>query len=120
MKEFTLVGMLEHSFNVDGLLARNDNLSITPTLMLNAGSSKTEIKHMNRYSANIANRRGQLRKPRTEVTTLQMESAGINLELMYSTGMFYIQPQLYLDYYLQATDTKKFTQIVSINLGITF
>ena len=43
-----------------------------------------------------------------------------NLALIYSIGIFYFQPQIYLDYYLQSTDTKKFTQIFNLNAGITF
>lgn len=120
LKAFTLIGMVEHSFDWYDLIGKNDNLNVTPTLMLNCGSSTYDIKHRNRYSTSVANRRTQLRKPSNQVTRFQLESAGMNLALIYATGIFYFQPQLYLDYYIPASDTKKFTQIVSLNIGITF
>ena len=49
-----------------------------------------------------------------------LQSFGLDLDANYVTGKFYIEPEIYFDYYLPSTSDKRFSQIYSLNIGITF
>ena len=120
---FSLIGSIGHTFEFDNVISGEDLLSFTPALMLNAGSSKLVTTHQNRYSASgfqNPNRRRIRGNNQSDVTKFGLQSVGANLGLVYSVGSFSLEPQLYLDYYLQASDTKKFTQVYNINFAFTF
>jgi hypothetical protein len=90
--------------------------------MLNAGSSKLVTTHMNKYSVNVQNNRRKLRtgKGQSDVTPFDVQSIGSNLDLSYTIGKFTIEPQLYLDYYLHASTTSRFTQVYNILFAFDF
>ena len=48
-----------------------------------------------------------------------MQSAGVNLDLNYMIGNFNFEPQLYTDYYLPATESKRITMVFTVNIGYT-
>ena len=101
-------------------------MSFTPAFMLSLGSGKELVSHMNKYSAtNISstNRRklrGSLNDGQSNVQKFGVQSIGANFDLMYTIGKFTIEPQLYLDYYLQTTTTSRLTDIYNIVFAIDF
>ncbi len=50
----------------------------------------------------------------------QLQSLGFDLDINYSIGKFYFEPDVYLNYYLPDTNDNRFTQIFNFNIGITF
>jgi hypothetical protein len=50
----------------------------------------------------------------------EAQFAALNLDLNYSIGIFYIEPTLYLDYYLPKTNQSRLSDIYVINVGLTF
>ena len=123
---FSLIGNLEHTFEFSNVLSPDGDLSFTPSLVANAGSAKFIVTHANRFSASVMNNprgNGRVRGGGTGesgVSKFGLQSIGANFDMIYSIGIFSLEPQVYLDYYLQQTDTKKFTQVYSINLAVTF
>lgn len=115
--DFSISASLQHDFEWYDVLKKDDGLSFTPTLMLNAGSSKTTVlSHSNRVVNNIIAKR-PVNRFRVENAGFQVYSLGLSLNLMYETGKFYVQPEAYFDYYFPESD-KKFTSLFSITVGI--
>lgn len=127
-KAFSLIGSLQHTFEFANVLTEGGDLSFTPTILANAGAAKFVVTHANRFSANVANTRGRGRvrggtgtgTGESSASSFTLESVGANFALLYSIGKFSLEPQVYLDYYLQNTDTKKFTQVYNISLSVVF
>ena len=124
---FSLIGSLEHTFEFFNILSEDGFLSFTPSLLANAGSAKFVVTHANRFSASPSNAgrgrakfRGGAGTGESSVSKFGLQSIGANFNLLYTIGKFSLEPQVYLDYYLQQTDTNKFTQVYSINMAITF
>ncbi len=122
LNAFSLMFTLGHQFLWYEVLDQADGLSLTPTLMLNAGSGKTAISH-NTNAVNlfrILNRRGKIDK--LQESNFAVQSIGLNVDMRYMIGKFYLQPQLYIDYYLPSldSDSKRFSQLFTFNIGYTF
>ena len=118
---------VQHQFDWYSIFNKSDELSFTPSLILNAGSGSATTTHLTNVPPpgpggdevfRALNRKG--RAPRVQSSKFQMQSIGLNLDLSYSIGNFNIEPQLYLDYYVRSTNTKKTTAIFMLNLGYTF
>lgn len=119
----SLIGTIEHTFDFDNIFSSSDLLNFTPAIMLNAGSNKLITTHKNKYSAFVdqnSNRRRLRGNSQSDITSFTLQSVGLNLGITYSIGSFIFEPQLYLDYYLHTSDTKKFTQVYNINAAFTF
>ncbi len=123
LKDFSLLGSVKHDFEFYNVLGKNDGLLVSPNLLLIAGSQK--------YTASTTTtaitrqpQGGALRLRRnssaTDKTGFSLQSAAFSLDIDYSTGKFYIRPQLYLDYYLPQTDGNRLTATFSCVLGVSF
>lgn len=120
LNAFSIMLTAGHPFLWYGVLDKSDGVVFTPTLMANAGSGKTTITHKTNALAifNILNKRGRI--PKLQQNEFEMQSIGLNLDLNYTIGNITIEPQLYLDYYLPDTDTKRFSQVFIFNIGYAF
>ncbi|MBS1497356.1 MAG: hypothetical protein JSU03_03975 [Bacteroidetes bacterium] len=125
LSTFSLSAFVQHEFDFYELLSSKDELALTPQFFLNAGSSQYDDVHHNifytRRGKKAIGTRGQKRLGRlNEQTPFQLESLGFCADAVYATGNFSIEPQLYLDYYLPATNSKRFTSIYTIHLSYDF
>jgi hypothetical protein len=118
---------VQHQFEWYSIFNKLDGLSFSPSLMVNAGSGSASTTRLTNVPPpgpggaevfNALNRKG--RAPRVQASEFQMQSIGLNLDLNYSIGNFNIEPQLYLDYYVRSTNTKRTTAIFMLNVGYTF
>ena len=123
LKAFSLSVFATHEWDFEHLISKKDALTIQPTLMVNAGSQKWTISH----SSSLNNRRPivqNLLKNRygngTSTESFSLQSLGFLAEITYYIGKFYLQPQLYLDYYLPSTTANRFTTLFSVVAGISF
>lgn len=109
-----------HDFEWTNLLNDDDGVNFTPTLMLNLGSSKTNITHNTNAIRllNFLNKKGRL--PKMQTSAFAAESIGLNLNLAYSIGKFSFQPQLYLDYYLPPSDLNKLSALFTFTAAFSF
>ncbi len=116
LNAFSMIASVGHKFLWFGVLDKLDGVAFTPTLMANAGSGKTTITHKSNVALiNYFIRKGKL--PKLQTDKFEMQSVGLNLDLNYTIGNFTFEPQLYLDYYLPITDSKRFTQVFVFNIG---
>ncbi len=123
---FTLTGTLQHTFNFDKLFGQNDQFSLTPQFLLNMGSGKYTVQHSSsgNYSF-LVKRKRAVRKfnnssQQSSNSRFKPESLGLNIEGGYMIGKFEIDPDIYLDYYMPATVSKKLTSVFTINFSYSF
>ncbi len=120
IKSFSMILSVGHNFEWTNLLNDDDGLNFTPTLMINFGSSKTNISHNTNGTRlfNFLNKKGRL--PKMQTSAFAAESIGLNLNLDYSIGKFSFQPQLYLDYYLPQSDANKVSTLFTFSTAYFF
>jgi len=123
ISDFTITASAEHAFELDKIFTRDDGITITPQFMLNAGSEKLIITHTNQAYAKLISASRRVNKRSTTQngsTGFALQSAAFSLDLLYGIGKFYIEPNIYLDYYLPSTTAKRVSTFYSITAGISF
>jgi hypothetical protein len=89
--------------------------------MLNAGSDKNSYTHTNAAFKNAKpNSPRKKNQSGNSNNKFQAQSIGASLDFTYSVGKFYVQPNVYFDYYLPTTTSNRFSSIVSLTAGFTF
>ncbi|MFM6924977.1 MAG: hypothetical protein ACKOU7_05700 [Ferruginibacter sp.] len=114
---FSVAATVGHDFYFYNVLSKKDELDFIPTLMLNMGSDKLSQTHTNRIFDRPA---FSNRKKSDYSNKFQLQSIAASLDLTYMIKKFFIQPVLYLDYYLPETTENRFSAIFSINTGFSF
>ena len=99
---------------------------LTPQLSLITGINTYDVKHSSSLANFNAFTKKKLKKIRhfqsqdKNNNKYQLQSVGLDLDVNYSIGKFYFEPEFYLNYYLPETNDNRFTQIFNFNIGITF
>jgi hypothetical protein len=125
LTDFSLVGSLKHDFKWYEILGNNDDITLTPMLMLVAGETKYKVDQTTSRNGLLRPRLFKtVRAATTNGTTgFRLQSMGLNLTATYTSGSFYLSPQYYFDYYLpnDLTDgEKRTTSVFTITVGVTF
>lgn len=121
IKTFSLSAGLEHSFNKTGIFNAKDGISFIPKLMLNASSEKFSSLHVNKNIPPILLRSGRIRSRSQQTKSpFAFQSLALSLDAVYTIGKIYIDPNLYLDYYLPQTTEDRFTSVFSVSFGYSF
>lgn len=120
LNTFSMILTAGHQFLWYAIVDKSDGVSFTPTFMANAGSEKTTISHKTNALSlfNFLNKRGRV--PKMQNNKFELQSIGLNLDLNYTIGDLSFEPQLYMDYYLPATDSKRFSQVFVFNVAYSF
>ncbi len=120
ISDFSIAASVRHSFYWVGLLKTNDYIKFTPQLAFSAGTQKfgfnrtTSAYPVNlRTGNNLLYNSGDINAD--EKLNFQPLSVSLYLRPEYSIGVFFIQPQIIVDYYLPA---ENLTTLFSINAGI--
>ena len=122
INSFSFNVFVQHSFEYLGIIKKDDGISITPRLILNAGSNRYTEKHYNPYISylnRVLQRRTSIGRLQ-ENTSFQVQSVAGSLDISYLIGKFGLTPQVYLDYYIPESTDKKFTAVYSFVLSYTF
>jgi hypothetical protein len=125
LSSFSIAGSIEHSFEFYNIFSKEDGLVFIPQLSLITGINGYQVSHKSTTSNYNAFTKKRLKRIRhfhsqSDNTKYQLQSLGLDLYLNYSIGIFYFEPDLYLDYYLPKTKDNRFTNIFNLNIGITF
>lgn len=108
----------EHHFNFKKIFSGKDGVDFTPSLIINFGSDKNTQTHTNRIFDRIRKLNSVKRVESTN--QFQLQSIATSFNITYSSGKFYVQPSLYLDYYLPETTSGRFSSIYSVAAGFSF
>ncbi len=122
---YSVAASVEHSFIYYNLFTIKDGIIITPQLSLITGVNTYDMSHTSRLDYYNAYTKKALRRIRHFQSqgnnkNYQLQSFGFDLDVNYSMGKFYCEPDLYLNYYLPDANDNRFTQIFNFNIGITF
>ena len=123
VSDINLTTSLRYIFNWPNVLSKKDYLKFTPQVSLISGTQQFGFNQV----SNIAT----TKKSAGKNTTVQTENLVLNdnmrfqplsltsfLRMEYAKGIFFIQPQVALDYYFPAT-RDKFTVSFQVNTGVT-
>jgi hypothetical protein len=108
----------EHNFSFYKLFSKEDGLEFTPALIINCGSDKNVQTHTNKIFDRVK-RLNAVKKVEAN-NKFQLQSVAASFDFTYSVGKFFLQPSLYLDYYLPETSGQRLSTIFSVNAGFSF
>ncbi|HVX00001.1 MAG TPA: hypothetical protein VHA52_06170, partial [Candidatus Babeliaceae bacterium] len=126
LQSFSISASVEHSFGFYNLLSVKDGMLITPRLLLSGGVNSYTISHTSGIQNFLAFTKLKLKRIRHFLSQennsgkFELQSAGFDLDVNYTIGKFYLEPEAYMDYYLPETNDDRLTVIYNFNIGITF
>jgi hypothetical protein len=108
---------VEHGFSFYKLFSKDDGLDFVPSIIINFGSDKNTQIHTNKiFDLPIASKRKRVQS----ANKFQLQSVAASFDFTYGIGKFFLQPNIYLDYYLPQTTAKRFAAIFSVTAGVSF
>ena len=114
---FSVSGSIEHDFSFYKVFAKDDELDFVPSLIVNCGSDSYTQTHTNK----LFDRKGFSKFKRVNGNnTFQLQSIAASADFTYSIGKFFLQTNLYVDYYLPETTSKRLSTIYALTAGLTF
>jgi len=118
-------GTVEHTFTFYNLFSVKDGLLFTPQLSLISGINSYKVNHSSSLENYKAFTKKQIKRVRhfqsqSGNSQFDLQSLGLDVDINYVLGKFYLEPEIYFDYYLPSTTDNRFSQIYSLNIGITF
>jgi hypothetical protein len=116
---FSISTGIEHSFIFYGVFSKNDELDFVPSLIINGGSDQISQTHTNQGFNRIGSILSK-RKKKTASSAFQAQSIAASFDFTYSIGKFFLQPNLYIDYYLPPTTEKRLSALFSLTAGFSF
>jgi len=118
---FTLMASLMHEFSWDKIFSSKDNISLIPQFSAIAGTENystysqgklitqtTDRRFVRRYKVNEEDKSG-----------FRLNSFAFSLYLTYYNGPLYISPQYFVSYF-PGDPEKKFSNIISLSVGVLF
>ena len=122
ISSFSLAGTVEHSFAFYNLFSVKDGLVFIPQFSFITGINTYHVSH----KSTVANYNSFTKKLSKRIRNFQSQagndkyeaqSLGLDLDLNYSIGKFYLEPEFYIDYYLPKTKDKglpKFLMLILV------
>ena len=119
--DLSLTVSLRKDFNWYDVLSTDDNVSLTPVILLNSGTQNYGFNTSYTYTLPTAIRINATpsNSKVSEQTEFAPQSLSLVLRTAYLKGKFMIQPQVLFDYYLpQAED--KFNTVFAVTASVSF
>jgi hypothetical protein len=125
LTSFQLIAGLAHSFDFENTFSSSDYINFTPQLLIGAGINNYDVSHksstnyFNSFTKKRLKKRRQYLNPSYN-SMFEIQTLALDLDATYSFKKFYIEPEIYLEYYLLKTDEKKLTPLLNITAGFIF
>lgn len=125
IKLFQLVAALGHTFYFQNIFSDIDNIYFTPQVMIGAGLTQSDISHKSstNYFNSFTKKRLKKRKHflnSSDNSMFEIQTLALDLDATYTIKKFYIEPEVYLEYYLLKTEDKRLTPLLNITVGFIF
>lgn len=123
LSSISVIATASHQWDFYRLLSKKDALRLQPVLMLNTGSQRWNISHSSSFFQRRPLVQNYLKRrfgDGSDSDSYKLQSIGFLAQASYYYGKFYLQPQLYLDYYLPSTSEKRLTSLFSVLAGFSF
>lgn len=119
--DFSITLSVRKDFNWYDVLGKNDNITLTPVLLVFGGTQQFGFNTSYSYTFNPV-RVNSLpsNNSASDQTSFAAQSAGAIIRASYMKGKFLLQPQVLFDYYLQPTESNPFNTVFSVNLSVAF
>ncbi len=114
---FSTTVLIGHDFVIENVFDKKDELDISPSIMLNAGSDNLTTTHVNKLYDRL--KFLSSRKKTSEANKFQLQSVAFSTDILYGIGKFYVQPSIYVDYYLPETTNKRLSSIFAFAIGVS-
>ena len=136
LRDYSVIASLRRDFNWDGFTAK-DYFTFSPSFLLYFGLSDYDVEYISmskltpeltQYLRQNLVQAYQFSRmfPRTgssrnfkESGKFNLQSLGLSLDATWYIGKFYINPQIYFDYYLLSSENK-FNTLYTVQAGIMF
>lgn len=118
VKDFSLIPSLQRDFTIKGL-GKKDYFYLNPSFMLLLASGKYEVQPSDQLLLNRPRLAQRIRNDFSENTKFNLQSLGLNLDATWYIGKFYVNPQMYFDYYLLG-GTDKLSLLYTLQTGVNF
>lgn len=121
--DFSMTFSLRKDFRWNNVLSEADQLSLTPVVLLSAGTQQYG------FNTSLASDRQQAIRPNAlpsnnqfaaNSTGLAPQSASFIFRITYLKGKCMLQPQYVADYYLPSTNTRRWTGVCSLYASFLF
>lgn len=119
VNDLSLLFSVRHSFHLEDIFGGNDLFTITPVLLLSSGTQKYGFNTSYQSKAKSVNNFLPNNQYISENSGMQFQSASFVLRADYSTGIFFVQGQGLLDYYLHSVDNR-LNNAFAIIAGVNF
>lgn len=125
LSSFSIVGSLQHSFEFSNLFSKNDGIVLTPQFSLITGINNFQSNHKSSLTNYNTFTKKKLKKIRHFISQsdndkYQLQSIGFDMDVEYLINKFYIEPDVYFDYYLPKTNDKRFSRFFNLIIGFNF
>lgn len=122
VKDFSATVSVRKDIDWYNVLAKSDNITLTPIIMLNAGTQTYGFNTS--YSYNFSPVRANSLPSNNDISDnsqFAFQSACMAIRGSYLKGRFLLQAQVLFDYYLQDLDSgSKLNSVYSITAGVSF
>lgn len=121
VRDFSVTLSVRKDFDWYDVIAKNDNITITPVVLVNAGTQQYGFNTSYSYTFNpIRVNSLPSNSSASDQTSFAFQSVSSIIRASYMKGKFLIQPQVLFDYYLLPTSSSAFNTVFSINLSLAF
>ena len=121
VRDFSLTASVRKDFDWYDVIAKKDNITITPVLMLNSGTQQFGFNTSYTYNVNAIRTNSLPSNNNASASTdFALQSASAVLRASYLKGKFLFQPQVFFDYYLQPTDSNPLNVVYSVSVNFAF
>ncbi len=122
INDFTVSFSGDHKFNFERLFTKNDEFTFIPAIALNAGYSSSSTISTANFSSTRKKKSASTKRSTTASNqqSFAIQSIALSTDFYYGIGKFFVEPELYADYYLPATIYKRLATIFSLTAGINF
>lgn len=121
VRDLSVTLSVRKNFDWYDVLAKDDNITLTPVILANAGTQQFGFNTSYSYTFNPV-RVNSLpsNSSASDQTSFAIQSAGAILRASYMKGKLLIQPQVLFDYYLQPTESDRLNVVYSVNVSLAF
>jgi hypothetical protein len=124
VNDISITASLFHHFYWFTVFTKNDHIRLTPQVQFISGTQRFGFNQpINNNTDTKITRTNALNNARELVLNARKEFKPMSLSMLlkaeYDIGQVFIQPQVILDYYLQA-DNDKVSLLFSLNVGVSF
>lgn len=118
VSDFSFIPNLEREISFNGF-GKKDYFIIIPSFMLVFASNKYDVKASDRLLLNRPRIAQRIRNDYSQNQPFNLQSLGLNLDATWYIKKFYLNPQVYFDYYL-LSGSDKFNALYTVQAGFMF